>query len=447
MSVLDDVGTAEVSLPADVRVALDALAHAAALLRVADLDALDARSELDVVRQVEVARRQIDHATSRLADHLDTSQAFVADGLRSARAALRHLGRMPSAEASARVEVARVLRQLPVVDAAFAAGRIPTAHVRAIARVASNPRVRDHLDDVLFARRAVVDDHATFCRWLRSWEQHADADGAEDDAETSHRRRHVELVENFDGGFTLDGAFGGLQGAALREVLDRFVDAETLADWADARNRLGDLATPADLARTPAQRRADALVAIFRRAASTSPGGREPRPLVNIVVDIATFEAELARLAGVPQAAGPSPASGAVCRTTEGTPLQPSDAVAAALVGHVRRVVVDARSNVIDLGRRRRFFTGSARDAAVLQGALQHPDGVSCLWPGCQQRRGLQVDHVAPAARGGRTDQSNAVLLCGHHNRLKQHRWRPVRGPDGTWTVLRPDGTQVTPPA
>ncbi|WP_195210551.1 HNH endonuclease [Actinomarinicola tropica] len=431
----------------DPGVALSALARAVDLLAAVDLDALDACSEMGLVRDLEVLRRRLDATTDQLAGHLDRSQAYVVDGLASAAVAVRHLGRLPHAEARARVQCARVLRDLPALAAAYRAGDVPTAHVRAVARVARNPRVVDLLplvEDVI-VEMARSEGHDGFCRWLREWERLVDVDGTEQDAETTHARRNGSVVENFDGGFTLTGGFGNLQGAAIAETFERFARAELLADWAEARARLGDAATDADLARTAAQRGADALAAIFARAASTV--GRAV-PLVNIIVDLHTLETALtgtdepAEAPQVPRATGPR-----VCRTVSGVPLAPSDVVAAALAGQVRRVVIDADSNVIDLGRRRRFFTGSAREAAELTNTLAHPDGLRCIWNGCHRQRGLQIDHTVDASRGGPTDQANAAVLCDTHNRLKNHGWHPTRAPDGTWTIHRPDGTPTTPPA
>ena len=113
------------------------------------------------------------------------------------------------------------------------------------------------------------------------------------------------------------------------------------------------------------------------------------------------------------------------------------------------RVVVDAAGNVIDLGRKRRLYTGSSREAAMLQELLQSPGGLSCGWPGCSSRGlCLQVDHRVPAARGGPTDVSNADGRCGAHNRIKERGFRPVQNEDGSWTIFRPgDGGPITPAA
>ncbi len=231
----------------------------------------------------------------------------------------------------------------------------------------------------------------------------------------------------------------------MAELLDRYEDAEFAADWAEAREAHGPEARVEHLRRTPAQRRADALFEIFRRAGAAADG-RSPEPLVNIVIDQGTFEEELRRATGAHVDTDPSDIDGRRCQTLGGTQVQPSDVVAAALIGHVRRVVVDGAGTVIDLGRKRRLFTGSSRDAALLQGFLRSRAGLGCLWPGCDGPCN-HVDHRQAAGRGGPTDVANSDPYCGAHNRIKERGFRPVRGADGTWTIHRPDGGgPITPP-
>ncbi len=429
--------------------ALDALDAAVVLVQTADLDAAPA-DELAATRRLEAARRRLDHGTVRVVGHLDTSAAFSLDGHRNARCALKHLGRLPGAEALGRLTTARALRDLPAVEAAYALGQIPTGHVRVIARTVSNPRVSDFVSvaDPIFAEMASTLAYDEFCSWLREWESMADADGAGEAADASHECRRFSLLENqVDGSFTSAGVHGALQGAAMSELLDVFERGEFEADWADARRIHGADTRIEHLARTPAQRRADAAFEIFRRAGAVAPGARSPEPLVNIVIDQDTFEDEIRRAAGAPVDTDPNETDGRRCHTIAGTTLHPSDVLAAAIVGHVRRVVVDAAGNVIDVGHRRRLFTGSARDAALLQSLLRGPGGLRCLWPGCDARGGcLQVDHREPAARGGPTDIANSDALCGSHNRIKERGFRPVRDRDGTWTIHRPDDAgPITP--
>ncbi|HSM65302.1 MAG TPA: HNH endonuclease signature motif containing protein, partial [Ilumatobacteraceae bacterium] len=262
-------------------------------------------------------------------------------------------------------------------------------------------------------------------------------------------RRRVGFVQDpIEESWALTGSLAALQGASFAEIYERFVDAEYRVDLAEARARLGrDEVGPDELDRTPAQRRADALVAMAHRAATAPPEGRRPEPLVNIVIDQASFESELARLAG---ADTPAPdtidPTGRVCRTLSGHHLHPGDAVAAAVIGHVRRVVVNAEGTVIDLGRKQRCFTGAARDAVLLNQSTS--GGIPrCMWPGCDRAvRHLQIDHVERWSAGGPTDTDNGWPGCGFHNRLKEAGFIPHREPDGTWTYHRPNnGGPITP--
>jgi hypothetical protein len=230
-----------------------------------------------------------------------------------------------------------------------------------------------------------------------------------------------------------------LQGAELGEIFERFVDAEFRSDWDAARSIHGDEVTPSLLARTSAQRRADALSAIFRRAASTAPDAQSPEPTVNILIDKETFEEELRRLAGetVP-ALDPIDATTRTWRTHAGDPLSPRDAVAAAIRGHVRRVVIGADSVVIDLSRRARLFRGGAKDAVLLT-------ELHCTWTGCPTpSRRCEGGHTLAFRDRGVTAPHNGGPECRYHNNLKNRGYRTWRDPGGVWHTFRPDGSEIT---
>ena len=101
--------------------ALAALDHAVGLFQAASLDGLSPAEELAAVGRLEVLRRRLDHGTDRAAGHLDRSAAFALDGHRTAKSALKAIGRLTGSEAHGRVQTARALRWLPLVDAAYAA--------------------------------------------------------------------------------------------------------------------------------------------------------------------------------------------------------------------------------------------------------------------------------------------------------------------------------------
>jgi hypothetical protein len=128
------------------------------------------------------------------------------------------------------------------------------------------------------------------------------------------------------------------------------------------------------------------------------------------------------------------------CETSRGTLLHPHDVLRATLAGHIRRVVVDARSVPIDMGRKQRLFTGPAREAAKL--LVRHCDHAGCDLPAdfCE------VDHVEEWNDGGATDQDNAGVRCGHDNREK-HRRRTTSRRDihGRSHTIRADGSIILP--
>jgi hypothetical protein len=383
-------------------------------------------------------------------DEIDRSGAHRVDGHASAKTMVRHVARLSNAEAFQRARSAKAVRHLPAVAEAFAAGRIGACQVERIARAHANPRVRAHVEaqDAAFAAEAEVHSYRVFDRKVTAWVDAVDADGTRDREQRNHENRDAKLVQDFDGSWRWSGGCGSLQGAELEAIFKAFVKAETLADWEKARAEHGEAATEAHLARTDKQRRADALFEIFQRAAAhhaSSEGGSQI--VTDIVIDHATFERIAAQLAGIDTSAiGDAltlfPSSSYRCSTLDGRPVEATAAVAQALVGHVRRVVLGADSVVIDLGRRRRLFTGAAALAVKLANE-------TCYWPGCHVPvTDCQCDHLRPWADrlggGGCTCPGNGGPGCGTHNRFKErHGYRTWRDPDGTWRVCRPDGTPV----
>jgi len=373
-----------------VEEAMAALTGGIDALRSLDLDALTAREAMVLTRVVEAASRRLDAQVDRVAGHLESTGAFGVDGHRSAKDAVTFIGRLPSAEAHARVNTARRLRSLPAVAAAYERGAIATEAVRAIVRLASNPRVAPLLDEViddLFVEQASTESHRAFTSWLRDLERAIDAEGAAADAELTHDRRRTSFDHNAaDGSYELRLGCGTLQGAVIGDVLAAFELAELEADRLEAMEQHGPEATPDQYRRTPTQRRTDAVVAIFRLAGAAPSDVCVPDPVVNVVIDAETLEDELARVVSGACGTHRVDRHGSdltrrrISRTLSGRPLDPSDVVACLLVGHVRRVVVDGASTVIDLGRKRRCFTGSARDAADLQAAIRRRGGGLCFW-------------------------------------------------------------------
>jgi hypothetical protein len=296
--------------------------------------------------------------------------------------------------------------------------------------------------DGQFVTIAENTSYKRFDQHVSDFVHRVDEDGTCDTNQINHDNRDARLVQNYDLSWSLSAGCASLQGAVLHDIFEHFIQAELEADWEKARAEHGDNACADQLPRSDNQRRFDALWNIFRQGARTGPDGTNTATSIttNLVLDHQTFERMTAKLAGVATEPVEPMAvldDGFRCSTIDGCRVEPTEAAYAALTGHIRRVVLGADRVVIDLGRRQRLFTGSARLAVMLQND-------ECFWPGCHVPvTRCQADHTKPAAHGGCTCPGNGAPACGRHNRLKQSHYTVWRDPTGCWRTCRPDGTEI----
>ena len=238
----------------------------------------------------------------------------------------------------------------------------------------------------------------------------------------------------------LDAQGPSYDGVLLAEVLDHFTDHEYKTEWDILAKLHGDAMCPALMERTHAQRSYDALQRIVALAAGSTEAG--PAITVDIVVDRATFEHELDKATGGdPDPIPPWHAPNRRCEDSKGRVIDPRVVVGASLVGHVRRIVMSADGVVLDMGRRKRLFTGPLRDA-VLAAARR------CTYVGCQvPGPHCEADHLVPYSERGPTNARNGGPGCKHHNRWKNNGTRTFRDAKGLWHTFRPDGTEIGWPA
>lgn len=323
-------------------------------------------------------------------------------------------------------------------------GRASLANMIEIARAHGNPRVGEQIESDLGAllTAACRKEHDDLRRDVQAWEQRVDSRHAEEQAAHQHERRDARMVNTPDGA-ELKGKWGELDGLTIREILDQFTQAEWEADWATTVEQYGDDASPILTPRTASQRRADAVTAIFRRAASTPPDAKPPKPLVVIHTDHTTATDILTEMGILPERdVDPLDHHNPVttdrrCETTNGHPVDPRTAIRVALAGHIRWAIHNEQGTPIVWGRKRRLFTGAAADAV-------RSTSTRCTFPGCRIPAGrCDLDHTTPWARGGRTDPDNGAPLCDRHNQLKNHGYTTWRDPTGTWRAYRPDGTEL----
>lgn len=376
--------------------------HALAMLCAA-VDALvdaepsslaDGESLVQLGQQLERLTAVVTRATAAF----DAAKSWEADGARSAAAWLATRAHLPMATARRRVRLGRQLRCLPAAESAWLAGQVAEAQVGLLAR-ARTPATAEVLarDEGMLVEQASRLRFADFARLLAYWSRWADPSGAEDQAQAQRDARRLHLSRTFGGAWVLDGLFDPIGGTIVAEELHRIEGELFAADWGDARQRAGEAATARDLARTPAQRRADALTEMARRSAGAPAGARRPAPLFTVLVGYETFR-------------------GSVCELSDGTPVTPGSVRPWLTEAEVERVVFDGPSRVIDVGVRRRFFAGGTRRAVQVRDR-------QCFHEFCEAPADrCEIDHVEPWAAGGLTMQENGRPACEFHNRHRHRR-------------------------
>ncbi|MFT7649254.1 MAG: hypothetical protein ACI8Y4_004015 [Candidatus Poriferisodalaceae bacterium] len=417
-----------------------------------DVDTHHVHAALELIDSVDNLSRQLDAAQTKVFDSIDRTGVHTIDGHRTAKAMIAQAGKLSGVEADARGKTMRALRALPAVRAGYDAGLISTCMVNKLGRVYSNPRIRDVFADAdsWFAEHAINDTYEFFDLVVSQWQELADQDGAERRDKRADQSRNHRMNQNEDGTWSWEGTCAAYDGALTNDVFEAFEKIEFDIDWQWVLDTYGPDKACGDLMpRTAAQRRADAYAKVHVYAAKALKADGGPDITTDVVIDDETFEHETLKLLGESVEPTDPCREEFTCRTLSGSVLNPRTAVAHALLGHLRRVVVGADSVTIDLGRRR-LFTGYARLAAQLQAD-------ECYWPGCHVNvTKCQVDHITPHADrgrdpttgldrgGGGTNPANGGALCGTHNRHKEHGYAVSRLPNGTIEIRRPDDTTLT---
>jgi hypothetical protein len=378
MSVLEDVTTG-------LKRAVDALVQAD------PLSLGDGETVVALHRELE----RIKAVTARVTAAFDVSRAWEADGARSAAAWLIGRCHLHAATAKTRVRTGRALRHMPLVEAAWLGGAINDTHAAMLAKAQCRAPEAFERDQEQLVGYAIHQRFSYFGRLVGYWMHCADPDGTEADADKAHDARRLHLSQSLDNMWFLDGAFDPINGEILAKVLRDIEDELFDADWAEAKARVGDDVTVSDLRRTPPQRRADAIIEMARRAAAMPAGARLPAPLFTVVVDLETL-------------------AGRICELASGAVVSPGSLVPWLDEAYIERIVFGPANRVLNVGERRRLFSGATRRA------IQVRDG-QCYHPLCEEpAENCEIDHIERYSDGGLTVEGTGRPGCSYHNKLRE---------------------------
>ncbi len=357
---------------------------------------------------VAALRDRLDAKVTMAVASFDAAELWDLDGSVSMAAWLRVHAGMTQRDGERICSTARRLRGCPLTTQAWLDGNLSGGQVAAIVANLNDellPLYAERERPILLALRNL--DQRDSTTYMRGWAARAKAElerlRPDDAPEPEEPPSAVHLSPLLDGRGRLDGDLDAdthnLVRTALRLAETRDVDGEP--------------------ARTPAQRRADALAAVcrfFLDHQQTRSGGRH-RPHVNVVIDL---EELLGRGLG---------------RTFDGLPLDAATMRRLLCDAGIHRIITDGRSSILDYGRTTRTIPPAVYTSLLLR-------DLGCRFPGCDRPgEWSEGHHIVPWENGGSTCMSNLVLLCSrHHHRIHLPGWHIKLLPTATVEVTNPNG-------
>jgi hypothetical protein len=388
----------------------DELANAVAAVHAVDRASLSGAEVTELFVAVDEAWSRLGAVRARLAAAVDDRRVWADDGSRSCAAFIARRRNCSRSSAATAIRLGHALDRMPEVATDAAAGLLGADQLRELAAC------QRFAPEAFAEAEATLVDHARslgyqdFVRVAAAWRAAADAVAAERDADRVHQRRHLIWHRRPDGTLQIQsGELDPIGAEAFLSELERLEQQLFDADWADATERCNGDVRNSHLPRTPAQRRADALVEMAHRSRTAPADGIRPEPLVTVYVDYETV-------------------TGRLCELASGAPITPGRLLPLFTRADIERIVFGPRKRVLELGVRTRFFTGGLRRAIELRD--RH-----CQWPGCNVPASrCQIDHDQPYAAGGLTTQDNGTVRCGPHNRRRVHHPEPPPvDPEAAW--------------
>jgi hypothetical protein len=189
-------------------------------------------------------------------------------------------------------------------------------------------------------------------------------------------------------------------------------------------------------ARTPAQRRADALGEVARGWLDhlDRPTVAGERPHLVVTVDLKTLQGRGACTCGE-RSDGKGPEVPGRCELEHAGPVDPEVVRRLGCDAWVSRVILGGDSEPLDVGRRTKVVPPWMRRALVVRDA-------GCRFPGCGRPPSwTDAHHVQHWADGGSTALSNLVLLCRRHHRMIHWKRFGLEMVQGHPVFRRPDGS------
>lgn len=389
-----------------------------------------------------------------------------------------HTHRRKSTSRAAWYRARDLAEHLPLTRQAVQEGRIGGEHVNVLTRlVTKTPAQRERLADPEVGERFLLSQAARlpvelFTGLVKEWAIRADPAAADRGWREEGARAELYLSKVLDGA-DVRGWLGTEGALVFEEALRAITGTPGAADE-----------------RTPAQRRADALIHLCRHYLDSGQGqpGARIRPHIAITIDYSTLAGVLAAAGGADTRTGTGSGAGtgadvrdafsllnanangsgnangngngnangngaggraaesecagvlipggldydqlagvAPASFADGTPIPHGQLAKLLCDGELHRVIFGPEGEVLDSGRTQRLFTpGQTRAVIARDEHCQYPGCTAPPWQG-------EIHHSIWWYHQGRTSTENAILVCWyHHTYVHQHHLtitRRTRGP------------------
>jgi len=306
---------------------------------------------------------------------------------------------MSMATAREKVRVAQTMKHLPLVSAAFASGELSYSKVRSLTRVAS---VDNEANLVDFALRNTAGHVAEYCRELRMG-----TPASVGIAERAFAHRFLRVRRDADRGMLSVTVELPLEaGELIEKALDKARDDECL--------KVPDLVDT-----SWSRRQADAFVTMLKEYLQGGEMSETKKSSDNYLINIHVDQSALA---------------GDVGRSS--VPIET-----------VKRLCCDGRTVVMTETKDGEPLSIGRQSRVVPKGierVVRARDKNTCRFPGCRNKRFVDIHHIKHWANGGETAVEQLMLLCSkHHTLVHEGGFRIDRDFQDRWTFFRPDGIAV----
>ena len=368
----------------------------------------DARIEEDFA-ELHRAAELIELERLRRLAEIDRRRLFERDGHLSAAAWLASAFKMALGTARTSTTVARALDEMPLTRRALESGDLSLSAARVLVQTRDADPEAFGQSEAELVEAARIHSMGDLQRVAAYWREAAERERGLEGEDRLRERRRLHASVSFLGMVRVDGDLDPETGETLLTAMRAVLDAESRSG-----NKDDD--------RSPAQRRADALGEICRQwldlADRPSVAGERPHVTVTVGAEVM--------------------GSGAPGELDHVGPVSAETARRLACDASVMRVVLNGRSEPLDVGRRTKVVPPAMRQAVIVRD--RH-----CRFPGCDRpHTWCDAHHVVHWADGGPTAAANLLLLCRRHHRLV-HRPGGFRLEllDGRPAFRRPDGSPL----